>query len=42
MAGVPRGKATAEKGREFAEAVLTHAARYLTTILGMADRFPQY
>ena len=35
-------RATDDKGREFAEAVVTHAARYLTTILTMADRFTQY
>jgi creatinine amidohydrolase len=35
-------RATAEKGREFADAVVTHAAQYLTTILAMADRFAEY
>jgi creatinine amidohydrolase len=35
-------QATDDKGREFADAVVTHAARYLTTILTMADRFTQY
>jgi creatinine amidohydrolase/Fe(II)-dependent formamide hydrolase-like protein len=35
-------RATADKGRAFAEAVITHSARALTGLLAMADRFDHY